>query len=130
MSMSENFPNRSDLRNPARAAFTGQTYGQATQQEAAQQAVPTGRPPTEQIGGLVLEQPMPGAAAFDRPTERPGEPVTAGADFGAGISAREAGIMPRMLEFDDTLMQLNALYQKYPNPGLKKFLLKYQNRNF
>jgi len=121
------YPNRSDLRGAPQANFTGQTYGVAAQQQASQQAVPTGPPPTD-TPGLVLSGPVPGAAAFNRPTERPGEPITAGADFGPGMSPIEAGIQPRVVEFDDTVMMLRQLYNAYPNPGLAKFLAKYADR--
>jgi len=131
MSMTGDYPNRSDLRGGARANYTGQTYGTATAQEQSQQAVPPGPPPTDAAGGgLMLERPMPGAAGFARPTERPDEPITAGVDIGPGPSSLDAGIRPRVLEFDDTIMMLQALYQKYPNPGLRKFLMKYANRGF
>lgn len=131
MSMTENYPNRSDLRGAGRAEFTGQTYGEASAQEESQQMVPTGAPPTDAVGGgLQLSGPMPGAAPFDRMSERPDEPITAGADFGAGPNAMQAGITPRVLEFDDTLMRLKALYQAYPNEGLRRYLEKYANRVF
>jgi|TARA_B100000530_G_scaffold211426_1_gene135357 hypothetical protein len=55
---------------------TGQQYGQATEQEEAQRAMPLPQVPT----------PMPGeAGAFTRPTERPNEPVMTP---GPGIRAR------------------------------------------
>jgi hypothetical protein len=48
--MAKDYPNRSDLRNPMQQAkFTGQTYGQATQQTQSQQAVPAGPSPTSSV---------------------------------------------------------------------------------
>jgi len=126
--MTGDYPNRSDLRGAPQANFTGQTYGDAKAQREAQQAVPTGAPPTDTPGGLMLQQPMPGAAGFARPSERPDEPITAGADFGAGPSSLEAGIRPRVMNFDDTLLRLQALQRAYPNEGLQKFLARYGNR--
>jgi hypothetical protein len=63
-------------------AATGQQYGQAGQQLAAQQAMP------------IAAQPVPAAPAIPpgahgpltRPTERPGEPVSAGAPWGPGAN--------------------------------------------
>jgi hypothetical protein len=129
--MTGDYPNRSDLRGgSARGNYTGQTYGAATAQQQSQQMVPPGPPPTDQPAGLLLEQPIPGAADFSRMTERPDEPITAGVDVGPGPSSLDAGIRPRMVEFDDTIMMLQALYQKYPNPGLRKFLIKYGRKGF
>lgn len=78
--------NRTDLnvaKLPAVAA-TGQTYGEAGAQIAAQQQVPMGPQPVptpEGGGGGVL----PGSLGpLDAPTARPDEPLTAGAPFGAG----------------------------------------------
>lgn len=117
------YPNRSDLRGPTTARFTGQTYGEAKAQEEAQRIMPPGRPPTDVTG-----RPRPGAAPFARPTERPTEPVTAGADFGAGPSAAEAGIRARVFPFDDAVSQLKALYTRYPNERLRAFIARYQDR--
>jgi len=126
--MTGDYPNRSDLRGAPQANFTGQTYGQAKAQREAQQAVPTGAPPTDTPGGLMLPGPVPGAAAFNRRTERPAEPVTAGADFGPGTNPLQAGIRPKVIEFDDTVLMLRQLYNAYPNAGLMKFLAKYADR--
>ena len=92
MSMTGDYPNRSDLRNPAtrQVRFTGQTYGQATQQAQAQQAVPAGSSPEMvQAQQMAAQQqgaprPQPGAQPLARPSERPNEPITAGAPFGPG----------------------------------------------
>lgn len=82
------YANRSDLRQAPTAA-TGQEYGQAGRQLASQRAVPLAstppppRPPANaatQTGGMgPRERP-----AFDRPTERPGEPLTTGVASGPG----------------------------------------------
>jgi hypothetical protein len=90
------YSNRSDLTQAPRAA-TGQTYGEAAAQTRAQQALPLPRTPPPGAaaagGGPPPEAggPAPGFAppgsfgAFDRPTERPGEPVTAGSPSGPGV---------------------------------------------
>jgi hypothetical protein len=50
-------------------AATGQTYGEAGKQRAAQRAVPMGAPPTE---ARQVQRPVPGTlGSLTRPTERP-----------------------------------------------------------
>ena len=128
------YSNRSDLRNPAtrQVAFTGQTYGTATQQQQAQQAVAPGSAPgtvaAQQMAAQQDPAPRPGAQPFLRGTERPNEPITAGADFGAGPNSVQAGIMPRMVPVDETIEQLRVLYQMFPNRDLADLLSKYGNR--
>lgn len=84
------YPNRIDLgvaKLPAVAA-PGQVYGVGKQQVAAQQAVPMGAQPTPQAPPQQPAGPPPVQPGqfgpLDRPTERPNEPVTAGAPIGAG----------------------------------------------
>ena len=99
-------------------AATGQTYGKATEQMNAQRAVPMGTPPTE------VQRPVPGTlGSLTRPTERPMEPITAGANFGAGPSAVGAGI-PQPTG-DSALEDLKAIYQAYPNDDLADLIDSY-----
>ena len=99
-------------------AATGQTYGEAGKQIAAQRAVPMGTPPTE------VQRPVPGTlGSLTRPTERPMEPITAGANFGAGPSAVGAGI-PQPTG-DSALEELKAIYQAYPNDDLADLIDSY-----
>src|SRR5205823_1455053 len=101
------YPHRTDIANqpslPARAA-TNQTYGRAQSQLQAQKTVPMAPPrlalpqPVAPPSGAgtapvtgspgavpILPPPVPGGAGdLHRPTERPDEPVTAGAPIGAG----------------------------------------------
>lgn len=49
------------------------------------------------------------------PTDRPNEPITAGAAAGAGPTQR--GLLP-----DDPAMFLRAVYLQYPSPGLRRLL--------
>lgn len=133
--MAEQYPNRSDLRNPAtrKVRFTGQTYGQGAAQERAQRAVAPGSAPSQiqaqrSAGG---QAPMrPGERPLLRPTERPDEPVTAGANFGAGPNAAQAGIRPRLIPEDNVLETLRALYALYPNDDLAAMLSKYGNQGY
>jgi hypothetical protein len=64
---------------------------------------------------------MPGTlGALDRPTERPGEPLTAGLPSGPGPGPEAlagVGIGGDALE-----LQLRALYQKYPMPEIARLL--------
>lgn len=129
--MAEQYPNRSDLRNPStrQVRFTGQTYGQAAQQEAAQRAVPPGSAPAQvqaqQMAAQQQPAPRPGAKPLLRPTERPTEPITAGADFGPGPNAMQAGIMGRRIPQDPVVDQLKVLYTMYPNEDLADMIAKY-----
>ena len=99
-------------------AATGQTYGKATEQMNAQRAVPMGAPPTE------VQRPVPGTlGSLTRPTERPMEPITAGANFGAGPSAVGAGI-PQSTG-DNALEELRMIYQMFPNDDLADLIDSY-----
>ncbi len=123
--MAEKYPNRSDLRNPAqkvaKMAATGQAYGEAGKQLAAQSAVPMGGSPME----AAPPPPMPGqAGGLDRMTERPDEPLTAGMPFGAGpgpeaLAAPSGGPGSK----EDLIMQLRLATARYPNPNLIQLLL-------
>ena len=125
------YPNRSDLRNPAtkKVAFTGQTYGQATQQASSQQAVSPGSAPSD-VAAQQVARPVPGAQSLTRPTERPDEPITAGANIGAGPNAMQAGLIPRMIPEDPVLDELRALYSMFPNDDLANLLSKYGESKF
>lgn len=97
-------------------AATGQTYGEAGKQMAAQRAVPMGGAPTD-VAQTATPRPVPGTlGALTRPTERPTEPITAGAPFGAGPSPMAAGIP--MPTGDQALAELRAIYSMYPNDDL------------
>lgn len=126
------YPNRSDLRNPAtrQVRFTGQTYGEGAEQARSQQAVAPGSAPAQvQAQQMAAQQaPRPGARPLLRPTERPDEPITAGANFGPGPNAMQAGIMPRIVPVDETMEQLRVLYQMFPNPDLADLISKFGNR--
>jgi hypothetical protein len=107
-------------------AATGQTYGKATEQMNAQRAVPMGTPPTE---APQMQRPVPGTlGALTRPTERPSEPITAGANFGAGPNAIAAGIpipqSPTALAVDE----IRAIAQLYGSDDLLDLLDAYGNQ--
>jgi hypothetical protein len=97
-------------------AATGQTYGEAGKQITAQRAVPMGSAPTD-VAQTATPRPVPGTlGSLTRPTERPSEPITAGAPFGAGPSPMAAGIP--MPTGDQALEELKAIYAMYPNDDL------------
>lgn len=119
------YPNRTDLQNKAKkiaaSAAKGQTYGEAGQQIAAQKAVPMGPSP---VSASPTPSVQPGQlGAFNAPTARPNEPVTAGASFGPGPTAQTGGFM--VPTTDQTLIELRALYQAYPSPELADMLESY-----
>jgi hypothetical protein len=125
--MAKQYPNRSDLRNAggkvAKQTATGQTYGEAKKQMDAQSAVPMAAAPTD-----APPQILPGQlGAFNRPTERPDEPVTAGASFGAGPTPRTQFAVPTS---DPVLTELRALYSAYPSTELADMLDSYVREGY
>ena len=104
------YAQRTDLNS---SAMTPQ-YGGIKALADAQKAVPMGASPA---AAPQIQRPVPGAAGpLTRPTERPLEPVTAGANFGPGPSAMQAGIP--IPTGDQALAELRAIYAMYPNDDL------------
>lgn len=121
-----NYSNRTDLQNVAAKVATGQTYGAAKQQMDAQRAVPMGKSPTDVAA---VQRPVPGTlGSLTRPTERPTEPITAGAPFGAGPNPIAAGIP--MSQGDSALAELRAIYQMFPNDDLADLIDSYTRDGF
>lgn len=124
--MAEQYPNRTDLRNPAgkvaKQAATGQPYGEAGKQMAAQSVVPMAAPPTESAAPAQPAPPMPGSLGFTRPTERPNEPGTYGANAGPGPSYMDAGLPQVAQSADPVLQELLVLYKQFPNDGLANLI--------
>jgi hypothetical protein len=114
------YAQRTDLLAPK--AAPGQTYGEAGRQIQAQRAVPMGNPTP-----AAPPQPRvaPGAAGpLTRPTERPEEPITQGAPFGAGRTPIAPGYSgPRTA--DPILSELRALYALNPNEALADMIDSY-----
>jgi len=111
--------NRTDLQNPAkkvaRRVATGQTYGKAAEQMAAQRAVPMGASPVEVPPARPRVNPGT-LGSLTRPSDRPAEPITAGANFGPGPNAAAAGMpVPRI---NSALAELRAIYQMFPSDDL------------
>ena len=121
-----NYSNRTDLQNVAAKVATGQTYGVAKQQMDAQRAVPMGKSPADVAA---VQRPVPGTlGSLTRPTERPAEPITAGAPFGAGPGPIAAGIP--MTQGDSALAELRAIYQMFPNDDLADLIDSYTRDGF
>jgi hypothetical protein len=113
---------RTDL-NMAPTAVPGQTYGKAGAQIAAQRAVPMGA----QAAPAAPKAPTstPGQyGPLDRPTERPNEPVTAGAPFGPGRMGEQTAYAGPV-GGDSVLDELRALYAKFPNNDLADMIDSY-----
>ena len=124
--MAKDYPNRSDLRGGKvpKMAATGQTYGEAGKQMASQSVVPMAAPPTENI-----PQVQPGQMGnLLRPTERPSEPVTAGASFGPGPTPMTQFAVPR--NNDPVLNELRGLYQAFPSEELADMLDSYVREGY
>ncbi len=133
--MAEAYPNRSDLRNKAKvakAAATGQAYGKASEQMRAQSVMPVAAPPTETGAATQpVEYARPGTlGAFARPTERPNEPITAGASFGPGATPLQAGTLPRLSTETPVMEQLRAMYIAFPNDDLADLIESYSMEGY
>ena len=101
-------PNRVDLNNPANR----QQYGDKKKLADAQRAVPVASSPNAPV-----VRPVPGErGSLTRPSERPNEPITAGAPFGAGPGPAGAGIP--ILRGDQALEELKAIFAMFPNSDL------------
>jgi hypothetical protein len=102
---------------------SNQQYGMRLAQQKAQQAVPMGQSPTTVSSPAQRPRTAPGTLTpLTAPTARPNEPITAGANFGAGPNAMGAGIMPVIEPADDVLNKLAYLNTMYPNPDLQNLI--------
>lgn len=112
----KSYPNRTDMqqnRAPAQPIRTvpAKTYGDATAQRQAQQAIP-----------------LPQATPLTAPTARPNEPLTAGMPRGPGPGA-EAVTPPIGLSADENLeATIRGMYQKFPNSDLERLVAELSAR--
>lgn len=108
---------------PIRTA-TGQPYGAAGQQAAAQRVIPL---PDRRGSGETPAAGPPGQGApagpaarqvpdVYGPTDFPDEPVTAGAALGPGSPSMEP-LLP-----EDRLAKIRAAYMMFPDPALARLL--------
>ena len=107
---------------------TNQQYGMALAQQKSQQAVPMGQSPVS-APQQTTPTVRPGSLTpLTAPTARPNEPITAGANFGSGIDAMGAGILPTPSSSTDVVEQLVYLNMMYPNPDLQNLIDAIQTR--
>jgi hypothetical protein len=113
-------------RSPAMQAARGQTYGKRKKQMDAQRAVPMSRQPTEIVQRPVAPKVRPGGlGAFGRATERPSEPITAGAPVGPGPGPSGAGIPITLDPRRQAIEELRAIYELFPSDDLNDLLTAY-----
>jgi len=127
--MAEQYPNRTDLQNPAqkiaKSAAKGQTYGKAAEQMRAQEAVPMAKAPTDTVA-MSAPTPVPGQIAdLAAPTNRPNEPITTGMPFGPGAGPEIMGppLRPEAGSNLDLAERVRAVAALYPNAALLQLLM-------
>jgi hypothetical protein len=127
--MGKAYSNRTDLnenRQPVQVA-SGLPYGERQALEAAQRTVPLPDAPSVAPASAPVsprpQGPMPGSfGAFDRMTELPDEPFTAGMNVGPG-AGREALVRGVQYTQDDELVaQLRGLYAAFPTTDVARLL--------
>ncbi len=115
------YAQRTDLNS---SAMTPQ-YGGVKALVDAQKVVPMAQ---SQTGAAPqVQRPVPGeGGSLTRPTDRPQEPITAGAPFGAGPGPTAAGIpinaAPMSGSKQDLIERVRAIYSMYPNPNLMSLM--------
>lgn len=130
------YTNRTDLnenRQPVQVA-SGLPYGERQALEAAQRQVPLpGAPSVVPVSAPVPPRPQgptPGSlGAFNRPTEFPNEPLTAGLDIGPGPGSEAVTRGVALTENDTLAAKLRGLYSVYPNRDVLALLDYVQRRN-
>jgi hypothetical protein len=109
------------------AAGPSTYYGETELLKQRQRAMPMGQAPTESVGRVNAKKPTvrPGSLPpLIRPTERMEEPITQGANFGPGLNAFQAGIVP-MDPRQEAINELRMIAQMYPSTGILDLLDKY-----
>ena len=97
-------------------AIPSEGYGQSAAMQRQQQAVPMSGP-----ADLPRSRPEP--TDLFAPSQRPDEPVTAGADFGPGPGSEALPMSPDvMAQADPIEAELRALYAAYPNEDLRELI--------
>ena len=115
------YAQRTDLNS---SAMTPQ-YGGVKALADAQKAVPMGQSPAP---APQVQRPVPGAAGpLTRPTERPLEPITAGANFGPGPNAMAAGIPIPRSQQSSAVSEIRAIAQMYGSDDLLDLVDSYGN---
>lgn len=102
-------PSEDSVKQAARYV-SGGDYGDGQEMMAIQQGAPMAAAP---------ETPRPSAIPLSAPSERPDEPVTAGAPVGPGPGPEALGLQP---ETDEAARIIRALYVAAPSPGLRRLV--------
>jgi hypothetical protein len=110
-------------RQGSKVAIPSTGYGTGTQLDMLQSAgggiaaPPPGPPPVNPRIRDAQTAPLgPLPSAFG-PTQRPGEPITAGVPFGPGLSP------PPVDPAEETLLMLQAMYRVLPHPGIQRLMM-------
>jgi hypothetical protein len=109
-------------------------YGETELLKQRQRAMPMGQAPTDSVAQTaalariepqMVERPVPGQLGpLTRPTDRPMEPLTQGANFGPGLSAFQAGI-PMYSPEEGAMSELRMIAMSSPGSTLGDLLDKY-----
>lgn len=73
------------------------------------------------VGGTPPASAPPPPPPFNRPTERPDEPLTAGLSSGPGPGPEALGV-GFASQPDPVAIELRALYQQFPNDDLRDLI--------
>jgi len=107
---------------------TNQQYGMALAQQKSQQAVPMGQSPVSAPQQPATTIVKPGSLTpLTAPTNRPDEPITAGANFGPGTNAMGAGIPMIPSQGMMAAQELRQIVQMFPSDDLLDLLDTYGN---
>ena len=116
------YAQRTDLNS---SAMTPE-YGGVKALADAQKAVPMAPSPTGAMPQV--QRSIPGdMGLLTRPTERPQEPITAGANFGAGPNAMAAGIPIPRSQQSNAVSEIRAIAQMYGSDDLLDLVDSYGN---
>lgn len=116
------YSNRTDLAQTLPvSAPKSKTYGEAKASLDKQKIVPMGNPDPI-IPPQPVARPRPPLVPLSEPSQRPDEPITAGAPFGPGPGPLQAGIPLPPAGVDNTIEALKAIYQAFPNDDLADLL--------
>lgn len=109
----ENYGNRTDYNS-------GDQYGDLAAREERIAAVPITQPTPPAQPQQAPQQPLVAPGAFDRPTDRPMEPVTSGLPTGAGPGPEALGMEA---PGSDLVRTLRSMYARYPHPDILDLIL-------
>ena len=120
---------RTDLQNKANAIGDTMTpkvgpsnqYGEVKKLMDGLKQVPSG--PAAGDRGVAAQQPRE-RINLSAMTNRPNEPITAGMDFGPGVSSVGAGV-PRQYTNDIAMMEIKEILKYFPNDDLFDLVSRY-----